>query len=283
MKTNRLIGVMIMAAWLSGSAAFGQYSGAQPIFPPPTPIVPDATTEAQKEPEIPAGGGLSDWVLYKRDCCEGSPGRYTPLYTELYLNGGPSFPVGGMTLSRELKTGWSIVGGAKALFFNEPQTRAWVVDLHIINTNESAGKRNTEFPLTFFHKGQRSDQFTFEGQMGITQFSLHDSNRTLVGLGCGREWYLWHPAGSGGRSWRVGVDAGGRWGSQSVALNTFGHLTDVIGAMYAAAHTDVEIPCRCCLFHAGVRLEWAYTFSDVLQRTSDVQDISLLLTVGIRF
>ena len=284
MKIKRWLSVIILAAWWSGSTAYGENSTSEaPTFPPPSPTAEYGSPEGPKETYVPAQGGLSDWVLYKRDCCEGSPGRYTPLYTELYLNGGPSFPVGGMTLSRELKTGWSIVGGAKALFFNEPQTRAWVVDLHIINTNESAGKRNTEFPLTFFHKGQRSDQFTFEGQMGITQFSLHDSNRTLVGLGCGREWYLWHPAGSGGRSWRVGVDAGGRWGSQSVALNTFGHLTDVIGAMYAAAHTDVEIPCRCCLFHAGVRLEWAYTFSDVLQRTSDVQDISLLLTVGIRF
>ena len=283
MKTNRLIGVMIMAAWLSGSAAFGQYSGAQPIFPPPTPIVPDATTEAQKEPEIPAGGGLSDWVLYRRKCCEGGHGVYTPLYTELYLNAGPSVPVGGMTLSRELRTGWSITGGARALFFNEPQTRAWTVDLHVINTNESAGKQDTAFPLLFFHNGQRSDQFTFEGNTGITNFKLQNSNRTLVGLGVGREWYLWQSALSEGRHWRIGADAGGRYGSQTLALSTFGHLTDVIGSMYAAVHTDVEIPCRCCQFHAGVRFEWAYTWSDILQRTSDVQDISLLLTVGIRF
>jgi hypothetical protein len=32
-----------------------------------------------------------------------------------------------------------------------------------------------------------------------------------------------------------------------------------------------------------VRIEWVYTWSDVLQRTSDVQDLSVLLTVGVRF
>jgi hypothetical protein len=284
MKIKRWLSVMILAAWWSGSTAHGENSTSEPpVFPAPSPTAEYGAPEVPKETPVPAAGGLSDWVLYQRDCCEGKHGVYTPLYTELYVNAGPSFPVGGMTLSRELKTGWSIVGGARALFFNEPQTRAWLVDLHLINTDESAGKRNTEFPLTFFHNGTRSDLFTFEGKTGITKFSLHNANRALVGLGFGREWYPWQPAGGGGRTWRVGADGGGRWGSQSVSLNTFGHLTDVIGSIYAAAHTDVEIPCGSCLFHAGVRLEWAYTFSDVLQRTSDVQDISLWLTVGIRF
>ena len=284
MKIKRWLSVIILAAWWSGSTAYGEDSTSEaPIYPPPSPTAEYGAPEGPKETLVPGGGGLSDWVLYQRDCCVGGHGRYTPLYTELYLHAGPSFPFGGMTLSRELKTGWSIAGGARALLFNEPQTRAWLFDLHMINTNESAGKQNTEFPLTFFHNGTRSDQFTFQGKTGITNFSLQNSNRTLVGLGFGREWYLWRPATSEGRMWRIGADAGGRWGSQSVPLNTFGHLTDVIGSVYAAAHTDLEIPCRSCLFHAGLRIEWAYTWSDILQRTSDVQDISLLLTVGIRF
>jgi hypothetical protein len=188
-------------------------------------------------------------------------GVYTPLYTELYLNAGPSVPVGNGTLSQELKTGWSITGGTRALFFNEPQTRAWVVDAHIINTNQSAGRQNTAFPVAFSHNGQKSSDVLFKGQTGLTDFTLQNANRTLVGLGFGREWYAWQPATSDGRMWRFGLDSGGRWGSQRVNFNEFGHLTDVV----------------------GVRVEWAYTWSDVLQRTSDSQDLNVLLSAGIRY
>jgi hypothetical protein len=68
-----------------------------------------------------------------------------------------------------------------------------------------------------------------------------------------------------------------------VNFNQFGHLTDVVGSAYAAAHSDLEFPWHACLFHAGIRLEWSYTWSDVLQRTSDASDVSVLLSVGVRY
>lgn len=282
MKTKRFIAAILLAAWL-GAPASAQPAAYTPIYPAPAPLAPRSPVNRPDDNLVPATGGLSDWITYRRDCCEGPVGRYTPLYTEFYLQSGPSFPVGGMTLSRELKAGWSITGGLRALFFNEAHTRAWVVDGHIINTNESAGRQNTQFPVTFFEKGVRSDLVVFEGAAGRKTFSLQNSNRTLVGLGLGREWYLRQPADAEGCKWRFGVDGGGRWGSHRVNFSEFGHLVDVAGAIYAAGHTDVEFAWGASVVHAGVRFEWAYTWSDVLQRTSDVQDLSLLMTVGIRY
>lgn len=283
MKIKRWLGIMIATVWLSGSAVCAQQTSYQPPYPPPSPIDEGGMLARPKDAIVPAGGGLSDWITNRRDCCEGKPGIITPLYTEVYLNAGPSIPVGGMTLSRELKTGWSITGGARAAFFNEPQTRAWVVDLHLINTNETGGRQNTQFPVTFFQNGTRSDLIPFQGAIGRTTFSVQKANRTLAGVGLGREWYLWRPATSEGCTWRFGIDGGGRWGSQRVSFNEFGHITDTVTSVYAAAHTELEFPCGSCLIHAGLRLECAYIWSDVLQRPSDSQDISLLVTMGIRF
>ncbi|MSQ93183.1 MAG: hypothetical protein EXR98_01360 [Gemmataceae bacterium] len=279
MKTQHYFGAIIVAALLAGTAAHAQ----EPIYLAPSPVPPPKSAAASDDKLVPATGGLSDWIVYRRNCCEGPHGAYTPLYTEFYFNAGPSFPVGGMTLSRELKIGWSFTGGVRALFFNEPHTSAWVVDGHIINTNESAGKQNSQFPVTFFEKGVRSDLVVFEGVAGRKTFSLQNSNRTLVGLGVGREWYLSEPANFDGCKWRYGVDLGGRWGSHRVNFNEFGHLVDVAGSIYAGAHGDVEFPWQSSLVHAGLRLEWAYTWTDVLQRVSDVQDLSVLFTVGIRY
>ena len=156
MKTNRWLGVLIVAGWLA-SSAHGQSALDQPIFPPPAPLSKNGEIAPVIEPTAHSLGGLSEWIVYRRDCCEGPEGRRTPLYTELYLRAGPSIPFGGQTLSRELQTGWSIVGGARALFFNEPMTRAWAFDMHIINTNESAGRHNTQFPVTVVNKGISTD------------------------------------------------------------------------------------------------------------------------------
>jgi hypothetical protein len=124
--------------------------------------------------------------------------------------------------------------------------------------------------------------------------SIANLNRDFVTVGFGREWYLFGQAPTylncaergcgGGLSWRVGVDGGGRYGSAKLNLHELRHRTDTIAGMYAAAHTDVEYPCGCCIFQAGIRVEYDYTWMDILQRNdADVQDINLLFTVGTRF
>jgi hypothetical protein len=112
-------------------------------------------------------------------------------------------------------------------------------------------------------------------------------NQTFVNLAFGRECYL---MGSGDCSsnecrWRAGVDVGGRLGTDKGDVHGFHHLTSYAHGAFIALHTDLEIPCSCCIIYAGVRGEYGYVWSDVLQRqnNSDMQTINLLFTLGTRF
>ena len=265
-----------------GSTCRGQQSGytqpsyEQPAFPAPAPLSENGIPASLPVTVAQDSGGLSDWIVYHRDCCEGKQGRITPFYTELYVEAGPTFPVGGMTMSRQMENGWSFAGGARALFFNEQMTSAWVVDAHVINTNEYAGKLNTAFPVTVFQGGAK---LAFTGGGAVVE----DWNRVAFGLGFGRDWFPWRPANADGCSWRLGVDGGGRWGSDRVDFDQFGHLSSVCETIYAGAHSDVEFPCGPLIWHVGVRCEWNYTWSTVLQRSSDIQEISLFFTLGARY
>jgi hypothetical protein len=281
MKIARWFLVGVFAVGLSCSTALGQQSLYKPDFVPPHPL-PGVGRAPIDVPTAPSGG-LSDWILYRgdavrwrRDCCEGHPGNQTPLFTELYLRAGPSIPIGRQTISQEVQTGWSIVGGARALFFDQAMTEAWTVDVHIINTNQG-GHTNTPFP---------ADQLPaniFPFGVRPATVTVQSSNRTMVGLGVGKEWYLWQPADSNGPRWRVGADCGGRYGSHNVNINEGRHLVDVIGGIYTAVHTDLEIPCKYVCFYTGLRCEWAYTWSDILRRQSEAQDLNILVNMGIRF
>jgi hypothetical protein len=128
--------------------------------------------------------------------------------------------------------------------------------------------------------------------------SIEDLNRTFFNVGFGRDWYLFGEAptylnrgcgengcGCGGPVWRIGVDGGGRYGTAKLEVNQVRHRTDTIAAMYVGAHSDVEVPCGCCIFQAGIRVEYDYTWMDILQEQNDadVQGINLLFTIGTRF
>jgi hypothetical protein len=124
--------------------------------------------------------------------------------------------------------------------------------------------------------------------------SIEELNRTYVNLGVGRDWYLWGQAPTylncgqrecGQLAWRFGIDGGGRYGTAKLSLHEIQHRKDAIAGIYAAAHTDVEYPCGCCTFQAGIRVEYDYTWMDILQEQNDadVQEINLLFTAGVRF
>jgi hypothetical protein len=287
MKTIRSLCVLIVAGWLTGSVALGQQPAYEPVYPPPSPFAP---LPSDTQAPVPAQSGLSDWIRYTRDCCEGTHRKLTPLYTELYFSGGASFPVARNTsaFSGELETGWTLMGGARGLLFNEDLTAAWVFDLHVINIHQYAGAHNRAFPLTVFQNGVPTTSGVTPSAGGGFEpnFNLEDVNRTMAGLGFGREWYLWKPADFDGFMCRFGVDGGGRWGSERLNVvdgARSAHKVGVIEGTYLAAHGDLEMPCGNVMFHAGMRLEWAYTFSNILERFSDVQDLTLLFTVGVRY
>jgi hypothetical protein len=284
MRKYRLLSALILAGCLTGSTVHAQQAGNQPLFQPPAPLGQHADGQAQTPSDTygTSPSGLSDWLLDQRPCCEGTPGKRFPLYTEWYVNSGVSVPVSRATseLARQMETGWSITGGARVLFFNEPLTSAWVIDLHVMNTNEGAGHTKDAFPLTIFQGGTKT---TF-GSGGTPLATLQDSNRTWVGLGLGHVWYLWGSAGSEGCHWRVGADLGVRYGTHRIDLDQFGDVTDTILTTYVAASMDLEWPCKNVVIFTGARIEWAYTGSDILQtRNSDLQDLNLLFVVGFRY
>jgi hypothetical protein len=186
------------------------------------------------------------------------------------------------------------MGGARGLLFNEEMTAAWLVDLHVINIHQYAGTHNRAFPLTVFQNGVpiTTGAVSPAPPVGVgggvePPFNLEDMNRTMAGLGFGREWYPWHPADFDGPKWRIGLDGGGRWGSERLNVvdsARSAHTTGVVEGAYVALRSDLEVPCGNVMFQAGLRLEWAYTFSDILQQgNSNMQDLSLLLSVGVRY
>jgi hypothetical protein len=195
------------------------------------------------------------------------------------------FPIGGGFLNNVLDVGWDIGGGGRALFFNPAQDAAWVVDAGIRNINNTSRDQTTTVPLFNFPIK------TSSGTTTIPEFSVSVAslNRTFVELSGGREWYLIGTANNDDPhqvSWRVGLDVGGRWGTAKINVPQTHHFTDTIGAVYLAAHTDVEVPCGChgAVFTFGARVEWSYTFADLLQaNNTDVEDLGILFSGGIRY
>src|SRR5262249_33967463 len=128
-------------------------------------------------------------------------------------------------------------------------------------------------------------QFAAKVRVPLVRVTVRNLNRTFANLGFGREWYLAGTGHGGGPSWRVGFDAGGRWGSENLNTHELPHRTDAMGGAWASLHSDVEIPYGAFVFQGGIRAEWDYSWSDILQiqNNSDLQDLNLMFTAGIRF
>ncbi len=248
------------------------YGGDQPAPPP----------EAPAPSPVPQ---VSRWIVGPAcDCCGPFGGR--TIGYEIYLRNGLSLPFGNGVLARDLEAGWAMEGGARVLFFNPGKTAAWTVDLGITNIynkadgNHTATLQNIWVPGAANIFGQATS--TLLPSIDVT---FDDYNRTFVNAGFGREWYLWDAANCNGWMWRAGFDAGPRYGTSKLELNELRHRTKVIGGVFVAAHTDLEIPCGACIWQAGFRAEWAYTFSEILQdqNDADVHDILLMFNLGVRF
>lgn len=233
----------------------------------------------------PYGTGLSPWITYSRQGCCGQLGGDGPIQSETYIRTGPSLPIEGAFFGHTLETGWLIQGGGRVLFFDPPQERAWTVDLSISNIYNHGQRSdltrtltNLAVPSPIQIGGQAPNNII------IPSFpvTVHYLNRTFANLGFGQEYYLWGAANTNDPACRIGWDFGGRWGSANLALNELRHRTDVIGGVFWALHTDYEIPWGKVLFTGGFRLEWDYTWSDVLH-DADVEDLNFLITAGVRF
>jgi hypothetical protein len=230
----------------------------------------------------------SPWVLGTCPQCCGPLTDGNPAKTELYLRSGVATISGDGPLARSLGTGWTIQGGGRELFFNRAGDAAWTVDLGIMNINNE--HNNNTQTVTLLNINTPSPGFTGRDILPSVQATPRNLNQTFVGLGGGREWYLFGGAANTRDNphpglWRIGIDGGGRWGTSRLETFEVRHRTDTLGAVYLAAHTDVDIPCGCCVFQVGLRYEWDYVWSDILQiqNKSDVMVHNFLFNVGFRY
>src|SRR5262249_7442338 len=99
------------------------------------------------------------------------------------------------------------------------------------------------------------------------QASVASFNETLVNLGFGREYYLWGSADCSRKecNWRVGWEGGGSYGTCKVDFNEIRHRTDTLGGLFFALSSDLEVPYQCAILQAGIRCQYSYTWTDVLQ------------------
>jgi hypothetical protein len=253
--------------------------GYQEVKPPPQQDGSAAPADS------PGPHRLSDWLSYtKRECC-GPVGGDGPIFYELYLRTGFEIPAQGRIFGHVLETGWVIQGGARTLFFNPAKDADWAVDLGVGNIFNRGQHSDIKVPLRVLVPSRVMPPAIPTPTLVNVRASIRELNRTYVDALLGRDWYLTTPEDHLWYKWRVGVDVGGRFGNEKAEFNELPHRQDVFGGVILALHTDWEAPYGCCTFLAGFRAEWVYNWADILQRQndSDIQDVNLLFTAGVRF
>jgi hypothetical protein len=217
----------------------------------------------------------------------------------MFARTGWAFPVGGGIFNQFLQPGWDVEGGGILYLFNPPSTAAWLGTLSVSNIFARTGNDNQ--PITLFrfpvHTVVQSQPTTTGGaavatptivQVPEVTATVSSLNMTFVNMGFGREWWLRGSADPGqqkGWNWRIGCDMGGRYGTAKVDFDQFQHRTDVVGGLYGALHSDIECPFRCGIAFAGIRVEYNYIWTSLLQdqNDGDFSSINLLLQLGVRF
>ncbi len=222
--------------------------------------------------------------------CNGPVGGNGPLTYELYVYTGPSFIVGGdKELNAALGTGWAVSGGAKTLHFNTSGDAAWVLTTGVTYLY-SGGDRDyigvATRPLANANGGPVAEP--------VNAYKVKAFNRPAVEVMLGRDWWLNGPAAVGtecGSNTRVGVDVGGRYGSNSISLNpipnpqgSYFRRSSVYHAVTIGAHYTYEIPMGAWIGYVGGRVQWAYNWSNVVPPVGgNTQDVGILFTAGVRF
>jgi len=252
-----------------------------------SPYTPDTgqpakTTDAPPDKLAPPAS-LSNWITYCRPDCCGPFGGSGPIDSELYARTGWSIPEGRVLFHQVLETGWLVSAGGRVLFFDRALDAAWTVDLGLSYVYNH-GQRD-DIPIRIFDVDPNNP-----GTVVTRDVTVRSLHRTFVNVALGRQWYLTGPTNDCDWRWRAGVDVGGRYGTLRVDVDEFGRrsffrFNDVIGGLFAALHSDVEVPCGCCSFLGGLRMEFDYTWSDVFQprNDSDLFSLNILFNLGVRF
>ena len=281
----------LVAAVLGVVFACGPTWGQAPYSRP----VREISSDGAAAPEAsPAPVSVSRWITPPSYGCQGDEGP--PIATEVYVSAGWSIPLsteisnGKERLGRDMVLGYVVQGGFRTSFFNEAVDKAWVVDFGLSHLSNGHNP-NARYPLRVLEFTGNTNPLTGQPEVQRIQFGtptregviIRDTDRTYVNLGVGRDYYVWGTAESCEWHYRVGWDVGGRYGTLSQEYFPIKHRTDVIGGVYVGAHGEVEIPTRMGMLIFGARTEWNYTWSDILQQASDIQEINVMLTLGLRY
>jgi hypothetical protein len=214
---------------------------------------------------------------------------------------GVEIPAGEHIFGHVLETGWVVQGGGRTLFFNPAMDRDWNIDLSVSNILNHGQHSDIKIPINLLVPNTPGSQPPVLVNPLFSGVSVRELNRTYVNLAFGRDWYLHRPPDAWIHRLRIGLSAGGRLGTEKLELIETTHRTDTIAGLFIGLSTDIEIPCGCCTFLFGMRTEWGYTWSDILQyqpapgatqgpmgtrgpiNNSDLQDVNFLFTAGVRF
>jgi hypothetical protein len=295
MNAKRACLVALVMTLAGASAARAQYgppatgnSGALPSAALPAPGPEPSAADAPVPP--PTGPRLSDYILGTRPDCCGPVGGNGPISTELYVRWGPSVNLQTGFLSKVLETGWEVQAGGRVLFFNPQADAAWTLEVGFSDVSNQGQHDDRVAHLFSVLVPIAGGGATRVNNVGVTVRSL---NRTYANLGFGREWYLLGPAANcpgcgtmpGGPNWRVGIDVGGRYGTEKMNFHEFQHRTEVIEGAWAALHTDLEYPCGGVVVLVGGRVEWDNTWMhQILQDIPEnLQNLNVLMTLGLRY
>jgi hypothetical protein len=257
-----------------------------PVAPTPFGEAPPAAKESAASTLGNESGDLlpSNWIRYSQPECCNSIGCNGPIKSELYFRTGAAFPIGGGDLPRRLNSaGYVLEGGGRLLFFNPARTGAWTWDLGMSFFSDASDSADT-IPLDILVNEAAAGAPANPVRRDI-DVTIRHVYRTSADLALGREFYLWAPADQPGNKWRVGFDVGGRVGVVKADFNEIEHRTDNLWGAFVAVHSDWEIPCGSCVWIAGVRAEYSYTWTSILQfqNNADIGDMSVLLNFGVRF
>lgn len=244
--------------------------------PPPAAGAPIVTIPAPGPgalPPVPGGPTCATPLQYGNGNCCGPIGAHGPVGQEVYFRIGPSFPVGQSNFPRNLNTGIATQIGGRSQFFNAAGDAAWAIDAHLAYTYNNAGGR---------------DIITFRTEPVI----IRDLHRWAVGLGFGRDMFLVAPgfvAGTWDANFRLGWDVGGRLGSGHVDLTPllepdgYRRHQDTFGQTFVGVMGTIEVPVGGYTALGGLRVEWDYTWSQILPKGSNFHEVDVLAVMGVRY